>query len=202
MSLAGGRSICCGGNCGCKESRLHWGAARFSIFAVLVQSTGQLVTKDELIARVWPGVIIEENTLQVHISAVRKVLGADRGMFEDRPLVVAIASWGDWAIRKRSTLADPIALDPTRMPVPPCWSNIPAASSEIIGRSAAVEQLRDILCAYRTITLTGPGGIGKNHAGTGGCPQACCPPITAIVGLWTWPPCRTPVSSRSWSQPS
>src|SRR6267154_2963819 len=136
------------------------GGRAFSIFAVLVQSTGQLVTKDELIARVWPGVIIEENTLQVHISAVRKVLGADRGMLKTS-FGRGYRLVGDWAIRKRSTLADPIALDPTRMPVPPCWSNIPAASSEIIGRSDAVKELRDILCAYRTITLTGPGGIGK-----------------------------------------
>jgi len=136
------------------------GGRAFSIFAVLVQSAGQLVTKDELIARVWPGVIIEENTLQVHISAVRKVLGADRGMLKTS-FGRGYRLVGDWAIRKRSTLADPIALDPTRMPVPPCWSNIPAASSEIIGRSDAVKELRDILCAYRTITLTGPGGIGK-----------------------------------------
>ena len=42
----------------------------------LVSRHGQLVTKDELMAEVWPGVVVEENNIQVHISAVRKVLAA------------------------------------------------------------------------------------------------------------------------------
>ena len=37
----------------------------------------QLVTKDELMARVWPGVVVEENNLHFHISSLRKALDAD-----------------------------------------------------------------------------------------------------------------------------
>src|SRR5271156_4950413 len=51
----------------------------FEIIEVLVRSAGELVTKDDLMRRVWPGAIVEDNTLQVHISAVRKAFGADRG---------------------------------------------------------------------------------------------------------------------------
>ena len=51
------------------------GGRAFEIIEVLVQSAGQLVTKDDLIARVWPGASVEDNTLQVHISAVRKAFG-------------------------------------------------------------------------------------------------------------------------------
>ena len=32
--------------------------------------------------RVWPGLVVEDNTVQVHISAIRKALGADRGMLK------------------------------------------------------------------------------------------------------------------------
>src|SRR5579859_4452028 len=46
-----------------------------NILTALVDADGGLLTKDELIDRVWPGVPIEENTLQSHISALRKVLG-------------------------------------------------------------------------------------------------------------------------------
>src|SRR6202790_244565 len=55
------------------------GSRAFQILAVLVQSAGELVSKDELMARVWPGAIVEDNKLQVHISAIRKALGTDRG---------------------------------------------------------------------------------------------------------------------------
>ncbi len=58
------------------------GGRAFEIIEVLVQTTGALVTKDDLMERVWPGAIVEENTLQVHISAVRKALGPNRGMLK------------------------------------------------------------------------------------------------------------------------
>ena len=50
------------------------GQRAFEILLVLVSRHGHLVTKDELMAEVWPGVIVEENNIQVHISALRKVL--------------------------------------------------------------------------------------------------------------------------------
>src|ERR1700716_3557738 len=81
------------------------GGRAFAIFAVLVESAGKIVTKDELMVRVWPGVIVEENTLEVHISAVRKALGPDRGTLKTsfgRGYRLA----GDWTIRKESTPAD------------------------------------------------------------------------------------------------
>jgi TolB-like protein len=43
----------------------------------LVRRQGQLVTKDELMAEVWPGTVVEESNLQVQISALRKLLGEE-----------------------------------------------------------------------------------------------------------------------------
>jgi predicted ATPase len=40
-------------------------------------------------------------------------------------------------------------------------SNLPAPVTRLIGRRAAVARLRDLVSAYRAVTLTGPGGIGK-----------------------------------------
>ena len=54
------------------------GGRAFEILAILAQSGQELVGKDELMQRVWPGAIVEENTLQAHIAAIRKALGADR----------------------------------------------------------------------------------------------------------------------------
>src|SRR5882672_2500197 len=49
----------------------------FDLLAALVDRAGHLVTKDELLARVWPKAVVEEAALHVQVSALRKVLGAD-----------------------------------------------------------------------------------------------------------------------------
>ena len=51
------------------------GARSFDILCVLVALRGNLVTTDELRARVWPGMIVEANTVHVHVSALRRALG-------------------------------------------------------------------------------------------------------------------------------
>jgi len=58
------------------------GDRAFEIIEALVRADGRLVTKNELMDLVWPGTIVGDNTLQVHISAVRKALGARRGMLK------------------------------------------------------------------------------------------------------------------------
>ena len=56
---------------------MHLRPHAFDLLVALVERSGHLVTKDELLARVWGKVIVEENTLQAHVSALRKVLGAE-----------------------------------------------------------------------------------------------------------------------------
>ncbi|CAN1498565.1 invasion protein regulator [Paracoccaceae bacterium] len=49
-------------------------ARAFDLLVALLDHPGEIVSKDELFVAVWPGVVVEENTLQVHISALRKAL--------------------------------------------------------------------------------------------------------------------------------
>lgn len=46
----------------------------FDLLVVLASQAGHLVTKDELLRRVWPGLVVEEVNLSVNISAIRKAL--------------------------------------------------------------------------------------------------------------------------------
>jgi DNA-binding winged helix-turn-helix (wHTH) protein len=48
------------------------------VLFVLTEARGELVTKDELLSRVWPTTIVEENNLQFQVSTLRKALGRDR----------------------------------------------------------------------------------------------------------------------------
>jgi TolB-like protein len=49
----------------------------FDILNVLLEKPNELIGKSQLMDSVWPGVAVEENTLQVHISALRKALGSE-----------------------------------------------------------------------------------------------------------------------------
>ena len=53
------------------------GARAFDVLSALVARAGELVSKSDLFDQVWPGVVVEENNLQVHISTLRKQLGAE-----------------------------------------------------------------------------------------------------------------------------
>jgi DNA-binding winged helix-turn-helix (wHTH) protein len=50
------------------------GGRAFDILLVLVQHAGEVVDHKELVAKVWPGVFVEEINLRVQIAALRKAL--------------------------------------------------------------------------------------------------------------------------------
>jgi TolB-like protein len=52
-------------------------ARSFDILALLLEKPDEVIGKTELFDAVWPGLVVEENTLQVHISALRKLLPVD-----------------------------------------------------------------------------------------------------------------------------
>ncbi len=53
------------------------GGWAFDLLLALVQRAGQLVTRNELIERVWPGRVVEENNLGVQVTTLRRVLGGE-----------------------------------------------------------------------------------------------------------------------------
>ena len=54
------------------------GTRAFDLLLVLVEADGALVTKEELLNRVWQGSVVSEDNLKIQVSALRKALGADR----------------------------------------------------------------------------------------------------------------------------
>jgi DNA-binding response OmpR family regulator len=53
------------------------GARTLDLLLMLVANAGRLVAKEKIFAQLWPNVVVEENNLHVHISVLRKILGAD-----------------------------------------------------------------------------------------------------------------------------
>jgi DNA-binding winged helix-turn-helix (wHTH) protein len=54
------------------------GTRALDLLLVLLQADGSLVTKDELLSRVWPDVVVAEDNLKVQVAALRRALGEDR----------------------------------------------------------------------------------------------------------------------------
>jgi len=136
------------------------GGRAFEIIEVLAQSAGELVTKDELMNRVWPGAVVMENTLQVHAAAIRKALGPYRGLLKTESRR-GYRLLGHWTMRYRELGYPPVGFRALRTTGECPATNFPALVTRVVGRSAAVQRLQDLLSAYRVVTLTGPGGIGK-----------------------------------------
>jgi DNA-binding winged helix-turn-helix (wHTH) protein len=67
------RELLCGG------VPVELGPRAFDLLLALVRRSGRLATKDELMVEVWSRTVVEENNLQAHISALRKVLARDAG---------------------------------------------------------------------------------------------------------------------------
>jgi non-specific serine/threonine protein kinase len=134
------------------------GSRAFEILETLVVAAGELVTKDDLMKKVWPGLVVEDNTVQVHVSAIRRALGKDRNLLR----TVSGRGYrllGDWT-GSQSAPVEPTSGERERSTTR-YLANIPAATSDLIGRRTAIAQLLTLVSAYRVVTLTGPGGIGK-----------------------------------------
>src|SRR6185436_5747196 len=63
----------------------------FQTLLILVQNSGEVVNKDELIARIWPDTVVEENNLAQRISQVRKALGETS---KDHDYIVTVPGQG------------------------------------------------------------------------------------------------------------
>jgi predicted ATPase/DNA-binding winged helix-turn-helix (wHTH) protein len=139
------------------------GSRAFDVLLILVEAEGELVTKEELLARVWPGAVVEESNIQVQVSALRKALG------EDRNLILTVPLRGyRFTGEVRALDAEGRALPPAGpAPVAPrqVSTNLPAPVSDFIGRESDLRALRELLRHNRLVTVVGTGGIGKTRLG-------------------------------------
>ena len=54
------------------------GSRALDILIALVERSAEVVSKKELIAKVWPDLVVDEGSIRYHVSALRKALGEGR----------------------------------------------------------------------------------------------------------------------------
>ena len=134
---------------------LRLGRRAVEILLILLEQAGNVVSKQELIARVWPKSVVEDGNLRVHMAALRKALGDGQA---GQRYIVTVAQRG-------YSFVAPLSIEPMTLPTEGApqshGHNLPLRRTRMIGRQALIDSLVQQLPEQRFITLTGAGGIGK-----------------------------------------
>ena len=121
---------------------IRLGGRAFDLLLALIEAPGAVVGKDELLSRIWPARIVEENRLQSEIWALRKAFGADRDLIQTVPgrgyqFTGEIRELGA-GVSARQVPA------PLAVPAPPRpATNLSENESELISREAAPSEVTD-----------------------------------------------------------
>lgn len=114
----------------------------FALLRYLAERPGRLVTKDELLDAVWPGVFVGDAVLKVAVREIRKAL--DDLANAPRFLETVHGRGYRFQTAARS-------------------GHLPVPLTTFIGREAELSTLASILDGHRLVTLRGAGGVGKTR---------------------------------------
>jgi predicted ATPase/DNA-binding winged helix-turn-helix (wHTH) protein len=130
------------------------GGRAYDVLIALLEQAGEVVAKAELIAKAWPDVTVEEGSLRVHLSALRKALGD--GQFGNK-YIANMQGHGYSFIAP--VVRCPAGRDMNSAPAE--LSKLPPALGRMVGRDDVVPEIQRLLQEQRLITILGAGGIGK-----------------------------------------
>jgi len=131
-----------------------------AILTALAERGGDIVSSAELMARVWPGAVVDDTTLRVHLVALRKALrdGGDGGAGADGVCIANVSGRGYRLLMPVSRLPADAA---GAAGAPPSLPRLPRPITRLIGREPAVGAVVRELSRRRLVTLVGGGGVGK-----------------------------------------
>ncbi len=139
------------------DAPVHIGVRALNLLILLVERASEVVTKDELFARVWPGVTVDEGNLRTQIALLRKAL---REGESGARYLMTVPGRG---YRFVATLSRTETPEPSKLPPPPREAprDLPIPLARLIGRAGAVRDIVRRLNKNRFVSIIGGGGIGK-----------------------------------------
>ena len=127
-----------------------------AVLTVLVRRANQYVGKAAIMDAVWPGVVVEENSLAAQIAAIRRVLAQTPGG----------ERWVETLARRGYRFVGPVTEareDVGKASAARALSNLVQPRTSFIGRERALAEIKKLLPGTRLLTLVGIGGIGKTR---------------------------------------
>ncbi|MFZ5784242.1 MAG: ATP-binding protein [Pseudomonadota bacterium] len=140
------------------EREVRIGSRALEILLALVERPGELLTKDELMARVWPKLVVDEGNLRTQIALLRRALNDGRA---GARYVIAVPGRGYRFVAPVMHGRLPAALPLVAPVVAEPGQRLPKPISRVIGRDDVVAEIATRLRRRRLLTILGPGGIGK-----------------------------------------
>jgi predicted ATPase/DNA-binding winged helix-turn-helix (wHTH) protein len=135
------------------------GSRALDILVALVQRAPEVVSQRELISRAWPDLVVEDGSLRVHMTRLRKVLGCGQNGVQ----YIANVPGRGYSFVKPIQRVTVVPAQPITRPQAPAGPglHLPSRPNGMIGRDEVVAEVRRLLLSQRFVSLIGPGGIGK-----------------------------------------
>jgi predicted ATPase/DNA-binding winged helix-turn-helix (wHTH) protein len=141
---------------------VEMGARSLDILVTLLSSPNEVVSKRDLLARVWPDVTVEEGSLRFHIAGLRKALGDGK---DGARYIATLSGRGYCFVAPvlRSTAQNSTGRDDVRLAAAAAFPhvNLPARLGRMVGRADDILTLSRRVMAERFVTIAGAGGVGK-----------------------------------------
>jgi predicted ATPase/DNA-binding winged helix-turn-helix (wHTH) protein len=137
---------------------VNLGGRALELLIVLIERAGEVVSKNELMTRVWPGISVDDVSLRVHIAALRKALAEGE---PDARYVTTLSGRGYCFVAPVVRSNEAESAVSARLGRESS-SALPALLARMVGRGQAVGELSQQLRAERFVAIVGPGGIGKS----------------------------------------
>ena len=139
----------------CAGQPVRIGSRALGILTLLVQRAGELVSKAELEAYVWPNTFVHESNLKVHVAALRKVL---RASSDASRCILNIPGRG-YCFTLPVTVEGRARASARRWPG--AGQNAFGRPARIIGRDGDIDALARAVSQHPLVTIVGAGGVGK-----------------------------------------
>src|SRR5580704_8919601 len=107
------------------DKPVRLGSRAFDILTFLIERAGEVVGKEELIARAWPQTFVEEANLKIQVNALRRALGDGQG--GNRYIVTVVGRGYNFVSPIR--IEAPLRASPSATIAPVALHNLPFATT-------------------------------------------------------------------------
>lgn len=158
------------------DRRVELGARAFELLNLMVQRSGEVVGRDELIAAAWPNVFVHDSNLKVNMWSLRRSLGDT----QKQPTYIATVAGRGYRFVS-SVQASTASVVDERPPTETAKMRGLPPPPDIVGRESDIADLVAVLRDRRHVTVVGTGGVGKTTVAVAAaqafaeqCPDGVC----------------------------
>jgi len=138
------------------DRRVQLGARAFELLTLMVQRSGEVVGRDELVSAAWPNVFVHESNLKVNMSSLRRSLGDT----QKQPTYIATVTGRGYRFVS-AVQASTASVVEERAPAETARMRGLPPQPDIVGRESDIADVLAALNERRHVTVVGTGGVGK-----------------------------------------